>query len=347
MDNIDLTVTGGAFASVREQAWHGLGTVVDHPVSALELLQLAGCDFEIRRGVIRIDEIVPTEEGMPPVRYVAEDERNTAIYRVHPTTGEAQILGVASGSYPLWSPKDTMVGFADGMIHGVQIPAATAGALDSGRQVFMTLELPQELRVGGLADEKVKLFMVIHTSFDQSAITRAIITPIRVVCQNTLRMAIRSQLNGIEIKKTRNANIQAAQAEAAISLFPEYVAKLQERADALINTKVTDAQFAAIVTDLWGPGDDASKRQQESWDAKFAQIVSIYNNDDTQANIKGTAWGVVNAISERQDWFTSVGSKVAEDKADSVRLARSLGITDGRNIDKPKVDVLERMLALV
>jgi len=346
-DNIDMTVTGGAFAAVRVGGWHHLGKVSDVQLSTLELLQMGGCDFPIHRGVIRIDELVETAEGFPPVRYQAQDERMTSIYRVHPETGEAQILGTASAKYPLWSPKDTFVGFGDNILEhlGAPVKASTAGALDGGRQVFMGFELPQDIRLG--TDETVQLWLLVHTSFDQSAITRAAITPIRPVCANTVAAGIAAALSTFTVKKTANADIQEAQAKAALELIPDYVEAYTERATALLETEVTKRQFLEIITDLWGPGEDARKQSVDLWNAKADVLLDLFQNADTQANIRNTAWGAYNAVVERQDWLSDVAPGVKPQDADAVRFARSVGITDGRKIAQPKDDILERLLALV
>src|ERR1700752_1118695 len=339
-----MTVTGGAFAAVREGGWHHLGKVVQEQVSTLELLQMGGCDFPIHRGVIRIDELVPTADGFPPTRYQAEDERMTAIYRVHPETGEAQILGTASAKYPLWSPRDTFVGFGDNILKylGAPVKASTAGALDGGRQVFMGFELPQDIRLG--SDEMVQLWLLVHTRFDQSAVPRAAITPIRPVCANTVAAGISAALSSFTVKKTANANIQEAQAKAALQLIPDYVEAYTERATKLLDTEVTKRKFIEIITDLWGPGDDARKQSVDAWQAKAHVLIDLFENADTQANVRHTAWGAYNAIVERQDWYSDVAPGTAPQDADRVRFARSVGITDGRKIAQPKDDILERLL---
>lgn len=346
-DNIDMTVTGGAFAAVRVGGWHHLGKVSDVQLSTLELLQMGGCDFPIHRGVIKIDELVETAEGFPPVRYQAEDERMTAIYRVHPETGEAQILGTASAKYPLWSPKDTFVGFGDNVLKylGQPVKASTAGALDGGRQVFMGFELPQDIRLG--SDEVIQLWLLVHTSFDQSAITRAAITPIRPVCANTVQAGISAALSTFTVKKTSRADIQAAQAQAALQLIPDYMEAYTARAQALLDTEVTKRKFIEIITDLWGPGEDARKQSVDIWQTKANTLIDLFENADTQAGIRHTAWGAYNAVVERQDWLSDVAPGTAPEDADAVRFARSVGITDGRKIAQPKTDFLDRLLALV
>jgi phage/plasmid-like protein (TIGR03299 family) len=345
MHNIDMTVTGGAFAAVREPGWHMLGVTVKENVKALELLRLAKGDFPILRGAARLDEMVPIDEaGEFTVRYEAVDSRNTLIYRVHPETGEAQVLGIASPGYPLWTPAQTLVGFGDAILGAGHMRSATAGVLDEGRQVFMSFELPEDIKLGGV--DLVKMYLTVSTSFDQSAQTQATISGTRVVCANTLAVANKSAKRSLAFRKTSRADLQAKQAQGALELVPEYTKALTEEAEALLSVKITDAKFTEIVTDLWGPGDDASKRMATLWEARLTQLQDLFATADTQANVRGTGWAAVQAVTEHRDWYSKAK---ATDQAgrDAVRFARSVGLTPSVGILEPKIDITQRILALV
>lgn len=345
MHNIDETVTGGAFAAVREPGWHLLGVTTQENVGGLELLRLANADFPVLRGAARLDETVPLDaDGAFTVRYEAVDSRNTLIYRVHPETGEAQVLGTASPSYPLWTPAQTLVGFGDAVFGSGHMRSATAGALDEGRQVFMSFELPEEVSIGGV--DLVKLYLTVSTSFDQSAKTRAIISGTRVVCANTLEMARQSAQRSIEFRKTARADRQAKQAQGALELVPEYAKALQQEAEELLTVSVNNAKFLEIITELWGPDEDAGKRKMTLWEQRRDQLVGLFADADTQANVRGTGWAAVQAVTEHRDWFSGARGNTPEDK-DRIRFSRSMGLIPSEGIIEPKREILDRVLALV
>lgn len=351
MHNIDMTVTGGAFAAVRQPAWHMLGTVQENPAGALELLRAAKADFPILRGAARLDEVVNLgDETLPiSVRYTAVDERNTLIYRVHPETGEAQVLGVASGSYPLLTPAETIVGFGDAILGKGHTRAATAGALDGGRQVFMSFELPDDLVIGG--GDPATLYLTVNTSFDQSTASAARISAIRVVCANTLEASRKAAKREIVFRKTARLDIQKMQAEAALKLVPEYVTSLKKEAEELLSIQVTNAKFLEIIEDLWGPGDDAGKAKTTRWEGQRDQLMGLFATATTQEFGRGTGWAAVNAVTEHRDWLSAVKSMnkkpMTDAEKDAVRFGRSVGLTKGVNIAEPKIAMAERVLALV
>lgn len=345
MHNIDETVTGGAFAAVRVPAWHGLGITVDQPVQALELLRLAHADFPILRGAVRLDETVPLDDsGTFSVRYEATDTRNTLIYRIHPETGEAQILGVASSGYPLLTPAQTLIGFGDAIMGPGHMRSATAGVLDEGRQVFMSFELPEDLCLGG--GDPARLYLTVSTSFDQSTASAARISAVRVVCANTLEAARQSAKREIVFRKTSRLDIQALQAKSALELVPEYVAQLKIEAEQLLAVKVTNAKFFEIISDLWAPEENAGKAKVTRWENRRDGLMDLFTTATTQEFGRGTGWAAVNAVTEDRDWFSQVKGVTGEAKKDVARFARSIGLTGSTGIVEPKRAIAQRVLAL-
>lgn len=343
MHDIDMTVTGGAFAAVRTPGWHRLGVTVQENVKALELLKLAHGDFPILRGAARLNELVPIGEGSDfTVRYEAVDTRNTLIYRVHPETGEAQILGVASAGYPLLTPAETLIGFGDAIMGEGHTRSATAGVLDEGRQVFMSFELPDDVMIGG--GDPVQLYLTVNTSFDQSTASAARISAIRVVCRNTLEAARKGAIREFSFRKTARLDIQAMQAKSALELVPEYVAQLKAEANELLAIKVTNAKFLEIVEGLWAPEDGASKGRVTRWEAHRDHLLHLFAVADTQEFGRRTGWAAVNAVAEDRDWFSQVKGKMTEDEKDAVRFARSTGLVKATGIIEPKRAMAQRIL---
>lgn len=349
---IDTSVTGGAFASVRNPAWHQLGVVKTEQCSALELLQAAHADYPILRAPIRTGELeveIPTVEGMPPmfVKYAdAVDERRTNICRVHPETGQLQILGQASKDYPLWTPRDVLVGFGDAILGTAKPNVSTCGVLDDGRRVFMSFELPEAIKISSELGEYIRLWLVVHTSFDTNTPTYANLTPLRPVCANTLRVGVREQIARYTIRKTKNADLQAAQAREALGLVKAFTEELVGNATKLLQVKVSKDLFVDIIRRNWGPADDADKKTVTKWEEKENQLVGLFSTADTQANVRGTAWAALQAVTEERDWFSKVnGSKgKTEGELDAIRFRRSLEFE--KSVTDPKDLMFKELMAL-
>src|SRR6476659_1783755 len=166
-----------SFFSVKEKAWHGLGQIVsDHP-SSREALQFAGLDFEVAK--------LPNLHRLPDGKEVTS-ENSFFTYR----TDNQEILGDRLGSdYEVVQNKDAF-SFFDAIVgHKEGILYETAGALGKGERIFITAKLPDYIRVGH--DDLIEKYLFLTTSHDGSGSITAAFTPIRVVCNNTLTVALK------------------------------------------------------------------------------------------------------------------------------------------------------------
>jgi phage/plasmid-like protein (TIGR03299 family) len=336
---IDESVTGGAFASIRDKAWHNLGYVSDVQISASELLKKGWCDYPIyKRPAVSLIE----DPDDPSNVVTVTNDRRWHLLRDNPETEAPEILGDVGKDYPVWTPHDILVGFGDAILDLGHPTVSTCGALDGGRQAFMSFKLPQDVVVGGLTDETINLWLVVHTSFDQSAPTSATVTPVRAVCRNTIRAGVDKAVTRFQLKKTKNADLHAKQAQTALGLVVPHRQQLQVVADKLVNMTITNNRFHEIITNEFGPGEDPSKAALKVWDEKAAKLDTLFSLSDTQANIRHTGWGALQAVGEYADWMTKVGGKNAKRDADAVRLERSF-ILQEKSVSTPK-DVMRRAL---
>jgi hypothetical protein len=139
---------------------------------------------------------------------------------------------------------------------------------------------------------------------------QASITPVRVVCANTLNLAL-SSLKGnkgikqsFKIRHTQTASGKVAQAREALGLANTYMDKFDELAQQMIQTEITKAKFDEIVALAYPAPEKDSKGSFKKYDDKIDLIQSIYVGDYNNT-ISGTAWGAFNALTERLDWYRS------------------------------------------
>lgn len=300
MHEIDMTVTGGAFAAVREPAWHKLGVVTDKQVTALELLQMANADYDIYKTPVTTHMEHPVTGEM----LSAEDPTKVNVCRIHPTDGYLQVLGQAGTDWQAWTPKDVLVGFGDAVLDAAEPTVSAAGALYEGRQVFMSFKLPVGITVGG--EDRTDLWMTAHTSFDSSAATTLAVSPIRGVCANTVNMGLKSAIRKHRVTRRANTKLDIAQAREVLELTYTYAEQVEKVGNALVAKPMTNDQFNKLITKLWGVDDDASARAKTNWEAASERLMDLYSVAPTQAGIRGTAWAAYNAVVEYKDHFATV-----------------------------------------
>jgi phage/plasmid-like protein (TIGR03299 family) len=350
LHQIDMSVTGGAFASVRNPAWHNLGVTVDHQVSADELLKLAHADYDVFLAPSMTELEVPmlgadgqplTISGEPLMTTIkATDESRRQSCRYHPETGALQILGNVSPSYGVHTNREVFVDFADALIDAAEPIVSTCGVMYEGREAFMAFQLPQGIMVGGV--DATALYMVAHTSHDGSKPATVMIVPLRVVCANTLRVAGLAAISRWSIRHTSKSKLKLQEAREGLKLSWKYLGEWTTMADALLEQEMTTREFEKIVTSLFEPRPEADKpvgaQAKKLWDEKLDAMLTLWSGP-TQENIKGTAWAAFNAVDEHLDWGLKVqSSKWAGDPA-GYQFWRSL---DGeKSVQAPKQKMLE------
>src|SRR4051794_24779737 len=184
----------------------------------------------------------------------------------------------------------------------------TAGSLRGGRQVFITMQLPETLRIGGT--DAVDLNIAALNSHDGSGAFRILVTPVRVVCANTQAAALAAHASSFSIRHTRNAKAAVTAARDALGLTFDYVEAFEAEAERLIATVLTDGQFDDLIEATFGPLDpDASRRSKQADADRHDALSFLFHDADTQAGIRGTAWAGYQAVAEYVDHYAPVRAK--------------------------------------
>ena len=283
-----------SFASFREPAWHGLGTVFTDEKTTSEMLAAANLN---NWNVRLVDIEIPNT--------LTSDKNYSYVVRTNPTeNSQTDILGVVGERYHVLQNED-LFSFGDNILDGGG-RWETAGSIRGGRVVFGSLALEREtiLDPSGVAD-KVKTYLLINTSHDGSIAIQASITPVRVVCANTLNLALGSKRNKIKqsfkIRHTQTANGKVAIAREALGLANKYMDAFDVMAKAMIEKEITAGQFNDIILAAYPKPEKDSKGAVKKWENKIDVINDIYTGQ-FNGMIAGNSWGAFNALTERLDW---------------------------------------------
>lgn len=284
------------FASLRQPAWHGLGTVFDNPVSTSEMLKLASLDkWDVR--LVSVADKFP-EFNFNALPYLVV--RNSPV-----NAGQVDVLGQVGERYNTMQNEDVFT-FGDEILDGGG-QWETAGSIKNGTVVFGSLSIDKaviSLDPSG-ANDQIVTYLLVYTSHNGSKAISAAVTPVRVVCQNTWTVAVKGAKQSFSIRHTQSAKGRVDEARRALGITFTYMEAFEAEAKALFERSITEQQFHDLIAAIYPePATDALKGAHVKWENKRDAIVDLYHGP-TCANIKGTAWGAVNAISERIDWGRS------------------------------------------
>jgi phage/plasmid-like protein (TIGR03299 family) len=322
-----------SFASLREPAWHGLGEVFQDEVTTLEMLEKA----KLHNWNVRL-------EDMPIPSHLTSDKEYQYVVRTNPFDNtQTDVLGVVGERYHVLQNED-LFSFGDNILDGGG-RWETAGSLKGGRVVFGSMAPEREIVLDptGVAD-KVKTYLLINTSHDGSIAIQASVTPVRVVCANTLNLALNRtrKKDGVKqsfkIRHTQTANGKVQIARQALGLANAYMDEFDKMAQSMIQKEISAQQFNDIILAAYPKPEETSKKAFTTWTKKVDQINDIYTGE-FNGMIAGNAWGALNALTERIDWYRG-------DKP-SIKAAAS-GFDPATNAEKNRLlNVVQKTLQLI
>jgi phage/plasmid-like protein (TIGR03299 family) len=315
-----------SFASFREPAWHGLGTVFTEEKNTTEMLEAAN----LNGWNVRLQDMeIPST--------LTSDKSYQYVLRTNPTNNtQTDVLGIVGERYVPLQNED-LFSFGDNILDGGG-RWETAGSIKGGRVVFGSLALEREtiLDPTGVAD-KVKTYLLINTSHDGSIAIQASITPVRVVCANTLNLALnqKKKKNGVKqsfkIRHTQTAEGKIQIARETLGMANAYMDEFDIMAKAMIEKEVSAKQFNDIILAAYAKPDKDTKGAVKKWENKVDIINDIYTGE-FNGMIAGNAWGAFNALTERLDWYRS-----ARGGSNESILASASGFDPAINAEKNRL----------
>jgi phage/plasmid-like protein (TIGR03299 family) len=282
-----------AFATAKLDAWHRLGVVTADCMTAQEAMTTALLGgWNVRTAALQAVEL--SADGVQ----VLQVPDQVATVRTNPITGATDLLGVVGKDYKVIQNEECAE-LINLLVDESGAHFETAGSLRGGRQVFLTMKLPTSLRLAGVDD--VDLYLAVTTSHDGSAALRIDATPVRVVCANTQRMALRASRGHYTFRHTTNVKGKIAQARSAIGLMWDYCTAFETEAQRMIDTELALAEFRKVCEQLWPLPDNPSTRTTAYHARRTATVEDLFVHAGTQANVRGTAWAGLQAVGEYLD----------------------------------------------
>lgn len=304
-----------SFVSARKDAWHRLGTVLPDCFDAQTALETAHlANWNVRK------------EPMQTVSGLAIPDKFANV-RTNPYTGETDVLGVTGNQYVPIQNEDH-VEFLNTLTDESGAHFETAGSLKGGKEVFVTMKLPESMKIAGV--DEVETYIAALNSHDGSSSFRLLVTPVRVVCANTQAAAIKQARSSFAIRHMASGAKRIGEAREALGLTFQYLAGFQEEAERMINETCTLQEFSKIVDQITGVVSVAnSARANTSIATDRENLFYAFDQSPTVQDIKGTRWGAYQAVTEWADHMFPV-------RGNDKETARALRTASGSN-DKLKI----------
>ncbi len=287
--NLNFNNGKTSFFSVKERAWHGLGTIVQEAPNSEEAIKLAGLNYTVEKRPAFMPNAIP---GQPMI----EIPRKFATVR----TDNQVPFGIVGSMYEVLQNVDAFK-FFDEIVGGKEAIYETAGALGAGETIFITAKMPEYIRVG--KDDLIEQYVFLTNNHCGEGVVQAAITPIRIVCNNTLNAALRQNSNKVRIMHRTGVTEQVKEAHKLMGIVNKLKVEMEEVFNAMARKPLLDAGLKEIIIQsLATPGQLNAIANNEEVSGRFNSLISeVYayaQVSDTQqmATTHGTVFGAYNAI---------------------------------------------------
>lgn len=271
------------YAYAGQKPWHGLGQAVAGAMTAEEAIRMANLGWTVsKRELITVDGI-----AVPENFAIVRDDTNTALGVVGPQYIPTQI--------------NEALAFCDAVTGLAGAKYISVGALGGGKRIFIVAQLNGIIRIKG--DDTVERFLTFCHSHDGTMAHRLFLPTIRVVCANTLNMALNSSeaREGFYARHTGNLEYKVDQAASILGFMNKRFELFEEQAKALAEVVCSVQQVEKFIRSTF-----EIEKPEEVSDQKKSAINSVLDNFENGeknklAGIAGTAWALLNATTEFAD----------------------------------------------
>lgn len=260
----------------RKKPWHGLGTMVEEAPTSERALELAGLKWQV------VQKTLVTDTGIVVPGFKA-NLRET----------DNQVLGVVSDRYKVVQNQEAFA-FTDELL-GEGITYETAGSLQNGRRTWILAKLPARYIING---DEMTPYLVFMNSHDGSGAIKVAMTPIRVVCQNTLNLALSTAKRSWSTNHTGDIKGKMEDARYTLLYADQYMTELRKAIDKLNQQKLSDRQVLEYIDSLFPLVENPSEQQIKNVLRMKEDLKIRYFDAPDLQQVGKNAYRFVNAVSD-------------------------------------------------
>ena len=202
-------------------------------------------------------------------------------------------LGIVGKKYSIVQNVEAFE-FTDELLgHGVKYE--TAGSLMGGKKIWLLSKLQNSIKLAG---DDTDIYLVFYNSHDGKGSVRVFVTPVRVVCNNTLNMALNNVKRNWSTIHVGSIQEKLQEAARTLEMTNTYIEQLAEHADVLTNKTMNDEAVTKFIEELFPVDDDLTERRKNNIYELRDRLYACYDKTSDLQKFKGTAWGILNAVSD-------------------------------------------------
>ncbi|NMM35987.1 MAG: DUF932 domain-containing protein [Glaciimonas sp.] len=275
-------------AYVGSTPWHGLGNQLTARQPLEVWAKQAGMDWQIREAPVRF-----MTESAGSLGAIMSFPENKVLFRSDTNAP----LSVVSQRYQVVQPRDILEFYRDlTEISGFELE--TAGILKGGRKIWALARTGQSSTLKG--NDVTNAYVLLATACDGTLATTAQFTAIRVVCNNTLAVALAGSNGAVKVPHNTSFDPQAVKKQLGISVssWEGFMYRMKGLSERKVKSNEAFNYFLRVFTDqsktATGPTNERAMK-------KAIALFEGHGMGAELASSKGTAFGLLNAVTEFVD----------------------------------------------
>ena len=272
---------------INEVPWHGLGTKLDKPATAQEAIGAAQLGWK----VVKLPLFAGSKRIPVPDRYAVVRKTGELIQKTDP------VLGVVSQEYtPLQNHQAFQ--FFDPIVGQNQAIYHTAGCLGLGERVWILAKLPGHIRVAG--DDITEKYLLLSNSHDGKSSVQIKFTPVRVVCQNTLTLALN---DGSAYRVSHHSDIheKLKRANQMLGLINDKFGEMEQTFQAMSRVKLDQNRLTQYLTAVYPDQKEPEKQLLVQKDREWSGFFFDQGRGNREPGVAGSLWAGFNGVTEWMD----------------------------------------------
>ena len=275
-------------AYAGEKPWHGLGTKLTtlQPIDVWK--RQAGMDWMIEESEVRYIT------GNHTVGAIHSFPEQKVLYR----SDTKRPLAVVSKRFQVVQPEEVLEFYRD-LTEYSGFELETAGVLKEGRKFWALARTGQSTTLKG--KDQVNGYLLLATACDGSLATTAQFTSVRVVCNNTLQIALGDNRGAVKVPHRSEFNADAVKQQLGLTVAPwnRFVAKMKDLVACPVDPDSVDGLLRRMLVYSGQPGKAPVVNEQA-----VRSVRALYDGGGRGAQLassRGTAWGLLNSVTEYVD----------------------------------------------
>lgn len=289
--NIEIYEDGTAsYVENRKQeiAWHKLGTGFDRALTVAEAIEGCRADYDVQPRKLSNLTAAQIEDVLAGRAITIDPAQLIEDFKAITREDNQHTLGVVKNRYEVVQNIKAFefIDFLTTGELGQKASIECAGVLGKGERIFITAKFDESLKIGGKKNDLLDMYAVFTNSFDGSSAVCCMITPIRVVCNNTLNMAFGDNAGRFNLRHTKSIHNKIAvtdenmkNAASCLNILDTYTDHLKGGIEKLGNIKLTDGQIDQIIKEVLCPDDQVKMLKDNKFNIDTKDFSTRFRNN--------------------------------------------------------------------